>query len=368
VHIPQVLQRHRALRWLAPAGVVCVAGLAATGMFKASASSESLPQTTPAALIAAVQQSDVTGFSGTVVSQLSLGLPDLPSIGNVSGGTSFTSLLSGSHTLQVWYGGIDEQRIALLGSTDETDMFRNGNDVWQWSSADKVAVHVQVPALAQHQASAPVPSPGSSASTPADLARSALSALEPSTEVAVEAGQTVADRSAYELVLTPRTTATKIGSVHIAVDGSTKVPLGVQVYARDSSTPAVDVAYTSIRFARQATRNFIFSPPPGAKVRDLKTSGATAGGSAPAAADSSEPTVRTTGSGWTSVLELTPGKSALARLTKGGVLNALTPVSGSWGKGRLLDSALLSVLVTDDGRVFSGAVDPADLYAAARAK
>jgi hypothetical protein len=47
------------------------------------------------------------------------------------------------------------------------------------------------------------------------------------------------------------------------------------------------------------------------------------------------------------------------------LLNALTPVSGTWGSGRLLDSKLLSVLVTNDGRVFAGAVDPSALYAAA---
>jgi hypothetical protein len=43
----------------------------------------------------------------------------------------------------------------------------------------------------------------------------------------------------------------------------------------------------------------------------------------------------------------------------------LTPVSGAWGKGRLLESSLLSVLVTDDGRLLAGAVAPDQLYAAA---
>ena len=34
-----------------------------------------------------------------------------------------------------------KQRVALLGATDETDVFRNGRSVWQWSSADRRAVH-----------------------------------------------------------------------------------------------------------------------------------------------------------------------------------------------------------------------------------
>jgi hypothetical protein len=51
------------------------------------------------------------------------------------------------------------------------------------------------------------------------------------------------------------------------------------------------------------------------------------------------------------------------------VLNALlssaTPVSGAWGSGRLLRTSLVSVLITNSGRMFVGAVQPSVLYAAA---
>jgi len=44
------------------------------------------------------------------------------------------------------------------------------------------------------------------------------------------------------------------------------------------------------------------------------------------------------------------------------LLLASTPVHGSWGSGRLLQTKLLSVLVTSDGRILAGAVTPAQLY------
>ena len=51
------------------------------------------------------------------------------------------------------------------------------------------------------------------------------------------------------------------------------------------------------------------------------------------------------------------------------MLNALlasaTPVHGAWGSGRLLRTSLVSVLMTDQGRTFVGAVQPSVLYAAA---
>jgi hypothetical protein len=46
-------------------------------------------------------------------------------------------------------------------------------------------------------------------------------------------------------------------------------------------------------------------------------------------------------------------------------LGVLPQVQGSWGSGRLLQSRLFSVLLTDDGRVLAGAVDREQLLAAA---
>lgn len=360
-----ILQRHPALRWLAPLGVACVAGLAATGFFSSSASSsDSLPATTPAALIAAVQNPRVDGFSGTVVSHLSLGLPDLPSFGgeSTSASTTFSSLLSGSHTMQVWYGGVDRQRVALLGSTDETDVFRDGTQFWQWSSADHTAVHAVLPKGSGGPAAL-------TRATPLELARRALDAVEPSTRVQIEKNHSVADRSAYDLVLTPRTADTKVGEVRIAVDGQTKLPLGVQIVARGSSAPSVDISFTTIVFGRQADRSFRFTPPAGASVSQVRH-GTTR---RPAPATTAVPTagplrVSTTGSGWRTVATLHPGSRTLTALRKSAVLSSLKPVSGAWGSGYLLDSDLVSALVTSDGRVLVGAVPPADLYAAAGRK
>jgi hypothetical protein len=136
------------------------------------------------------------------------------------------------------------------------------------------------------------------------------------------------------------------------------------VFARGSASPAIDVAFTSIRFADPSDRNFEFTPPPNATVREavaarpvLASSGAQAGLRG----------AQITGTGWSRVLGVSGG-SPLAEVTQGPLLGALSPVSGAWGKGRLLDSALLSVLVTTDGRIYAGAVPPADLYAAAGRK
>lgn len=355
MNVPPILQRRRALRWLVPVGVAGVAAIVATGVLSGGSSgSTSLPNMSPAALLAQVRSTDVTSFNGTIVTHVALGLPELPGLG-IGGNqeTTLSSLLSGSHTLQVWYGGVDQQRIALLGATDETDVFHDGRNVWQWSSSNHTALHIVLPA---NRDAHPVST--ATTLTPAELARRAIAEVNPTTRVTVGPTHTVADRAVYELVLSPRSGASKVGSVHIEVDGKTKVPLGVQVYPRSSSDAAIDVGFTSIHFGVQSARNFEFTPPPNATVQ---ASGGTSAGATPA--DHAMP--KRSGSGWTQVVSFPASKRTVDTFGHGILAKTATPVSGAWGKGRLLDSALVSVLVTSDGRVFVGAVDPTILYAAA---
>jgi hypothetical protein len=55
-----------------------------------------------------------------------------------------------------------------------------------------------------------------------------------------------------------------------------------------------------------------------------------------------------------------PGPNLLALRA---LLLATTPVHGSWGSGRLLQTKLLSILITSKGQILAGAVTPAVLYA-----
>jgi outer membrane lipoprotein-sorting protein len=366
VKVPGIAQRHPVVRWLVPAGVAAVGALAAVGAFHNDPAPKALPEMTPDALVAAVQSTPAETFSGTVVSQVSLGLPQVPSVVSRNDTTSMASLLNGSHTLRVWYGGPHAQRIALLGATDETDLFRFGRQVWQYSSAQHVAIHTVLPHGA-HRTALPVPDPANpDTMTPGGLARGVLTAA-PATRVTVADDLEVADRAAYELVLTPRTTKTRVGSVRIAVDGATKVPLGVQVFARGSDAPAIDVAFTSIRFGEQNQSNFSFAPPPGAKVRHTSPDNAFVHalfGSGPATRGLH---VAVMGSGWTSIVHYSTGRSLTVAPQIARPLGA-TAVGGSWGNGRLFESPLVCMLVINNGRMYVGPVDPAALFAAASAE
>jgi outer membrane lipoprotein-sorting protein len=354
----------RRVRWGAPvvAAVVLVGVGPAITAITADAHG-SLPPRTAAQLLADVHGAKLQALSGTVVETSDLGLPSLPSVGG-RGNASFSSLLSGSHTMRLWYAGPDKLRLALLGQLGESDLVRNGTDVWAWSSRDNSATHWTVPA---DRRSGPMGAePPAGAITPQQAAEAALKAIDPSTQVTTDPTESVAGRPAYQLDLVPRDRRSLVGSVRIAIDGETHVPTRVQVFARGASHPAFEIGFTSFSTATPPDSTFAFEPPPGATVEQGQLPshhGHKPRAGAPGTRGDRPDVV---GKGWTSVLVATlpqkTGGSQDDQTTP--LLDALPQVSGDWGSGHLLRSALLSAVVTDDGRVAVGAVPPRLLYAA----
>jgi len=387
---------HPAARWGAPLAAVAVVGAVSIGAGVAASASTPLPPRTAAQLLVDLQGAHLTGLSGTVVQSSDLGLPALPGLSGSSTGagsgasSSLSSLLTGTHTLRVWYAGDTKQRIALLGSLGESDVVRNGNDVWVWSSTDKTATHYTLPARVKGQGAvnpSPVPTPVD----PQQAAEKALAAIDPTTSVTTDGTATVAGRSAYELVLAPKSSTSLVRQVRIAIDAQTHLPLRVQVYSTKAADPAFEVGFTQVDFATPEARQFTFTAPPGTTVKNGTLP--SMGGTSPTPVTSNPLLTKTAkpkvvGKGWDTVVVATmPTGSSTSRdlgvgpSGSGGsgqaagqlgmiqaLLKTLPAVSGSWGSGHLFQGTLVSVLVTDDGRVAAGAVTPQALYAALAAK
>lgn len=355
------------VRWVLPGGVlvaVLTGGAIATTLTASAAAS--LPVRSAAQLLVDVETAKLDGASGTVVEKADLGLPSLPdSIVGRDGSSNLNTLISGSHTLRVWYSGPDKARVALLGAMGESDIIRNGNSVWLWSSASNTAEHSTLSAGADK---AP-PTPNDMPKTPQDAANRVLAQLDPTTKVSVDQVGTVAGRPVYNLVLQPKDTRSQVAKVTISIDGTEHVPLQVQVFAKGYAPPAFSIGFTDVSFTRPADQRFAFNPPPGAKVTESTATPDHAG-------TGTKPQTAVIGTGWTSVLVARVSPDALApspsaggadrgSSSLGAILNALPRVSGSWGSGRLLQGRLFSVLLTDDGRVLAGAVTGQQLQAAA---
>ncbi|WP_222854323.1 LolA family protein [Fodinicola acaciae] len=379
-------RRNRMLRWGVPAGIAAVAiAVPASGAVLNADPAPTLPPMTAQQLLAAVQTAKVNGLSGTVVQTSDLGLPELPGLtgtGAPTGGSSsLSSMVSGSHTLRVWYAGPDKARIALLGQLGESDVILNSHDLWVWSSSDHSATHTTLP---ERKRTSGTPSPGKehplANATPQEIAADLLKAIGPTTTVTTTGSSTVAGRPAYELLIQPKDNRSLVGQVRVAIDGATKLPLQVEVFAAGAGKPAIKVGFSQVNFSAPSADNFTFTPPPGTKVNQQNTPKKQLPDpkkkiqSLPA---NERPNV--VGTGWTSVVVAKLPAGALSgqpaqgdrregQQSVQGILNSLPKVSGSWGSGRLLSSSLFSALITDDGRVLVGAVKPELLYAAAAQK
>jgi outer membrane lipoprotein-sorting protein len=378
----------RRSRWVIPAGAVAaVAAVATVSAITVAQAAPALPARTPAELLAAVagDRSAPPPLTGTVVETASLGVPQLPGDYNP---TSITSLLAGSHTLKVWYGGPARLRLAVPVQLGETDFILNGTTAWLWQSNTDAVTKFVVPSRQSRQqavkrVASRVPL------TPQQAAQQALAAVGPSTRVTTESNVTVAGEAAYQLVIAPKSSGSLIGKITIALDAQhLSVPLRVQVFARGATSPAFQVGYQSISFVQPAAANFSFTPPPGATVHTARA--AEAGFSSKPMPASQASQLQVIGKNWLSVavlpasaLSQVAGKGnaagvagQAARSASGGggslsggevfgaILGAAHPVHGVWGSGRLLRTALLSMLITN-GHVLAGAVTPSVLYAAA---
>ena len=353
-------------RWALPAGLVAVVlgGSALGPLVRAAA--DDVPEPSEAEILTLLLGADLDGFSGTVTTDADLGLPDLPAGFGGTEDTSWLGLLTGDRTLRTWVSA-DGVRIALLGDLTESDLVVADGEGWLWSSQDSTATRLAVSgdllgtgggAEASDEAGGDAAGADAADEAAGDAAiplLGSLAGLAGSSTISVGPSTTVAGRAAYQLVLAPSSSETLIGSVRVAIDADEGLPLRVQVFPRDSDSPAIEIGFTRVTLGAPDPSVFDFSPPPGATVEGTASDG---GGDAGTAAGLTEGWT-VVGEGWTAVVvgpapDLGGADGAPSTLEQ--VAQVLPQVSGPWGTGRLLTSRVLSVLLTDDGRLLAGAV------------
>ena len=218
--------------------------------------------------------------------------------------------------------------------------------------------------------------------TPKDLTEDALKAVDDTTSVTVEGTAHVAGRDAYRLVIKPKDSGSTVGQVTVAVDAKTGLPLKFTLTPASGGAAVVDAGFTQISYAKPAASTFDFTPPKGAKVTeedaagaperhsgDSGRSGGFSGdeGFAPGGPDGLD----VIGEGWTSIATFDTGGQGIPSGSEaggafGGFLDSLgDKASGKFGEGTVFKTRLINALITDDGKVYVGAVTKDALVKAA---
>ncbi|WP_049871472.1 LolA family protein [Catenulispora acidiphila] len=359
-----------------------------------------LPGISPLSLLKKVGKPQTQAVSGTVKLTVDIGLPKLPKLGG-DGGADPMRLLSGVHLVRLatdasgsgsssdsgsgsGSGSESEsesrERIGIQDTLSEYDLFRDGSDLWMWDSAHQTARHGSVDS---------VTSALLSFASPSDLAKtftgpSAVKTLLFDTAYSMRDTRRVAGRDCYVLQITPHSDGTTVGSVEVAVDAATGVPLSVSVYPTGSSSPAIKAEFETVSFSADPSE-LRFTPPPGAKVveeatPDLPanpvhgagtdwTSAAVIGGVDPqkliAGLGTPHGAAQPAPEGFAAVLAAlagTPGTPLQSYLRMMMADGAKTPVGVVWS------SRLVSLVFTPDQRLFVAFATPESLEATVAAE
>jgi outer membrane lipoprotein-sorting protein len=256
------MKKSRLFRFAFPAAIG--AGTMAFASFgnltNAGAQVPNLPPLTANQLLSKVANANVPAFNGSVQLVANLGLPDLGSFGS-STPNSFTDLLTGTHTATVAADGQDHVAVTTTAANAESRWVRNNADVWMWNSQTQKLTHATVP---EHGDSDEQPDANSM--DPTALADQLLAQVGPSTNVSVRTSAYVAGRAAYQLVLSPKSSASTVGEIVLAVDGATGTPLDISIIAKGKTKPSLELGFTSINFAAQPASTFVMTPAPGVTV------------------------------------------------------------------------------------------------------
>jgi outer membrane lipoprotein-sorting protein len=269
--------------------LVVLAMLAVFGVSvsRANPSPPLLPAVSPARLLASSLTALEQPYSiaGDVRTNVDLGLPQIPSGVGGSGPASVASLI-GTQRFKVWRSP-DGVRVAHIVDFGEQTIVGNRTSAWLWDSTGMTAEHVVYANLraARGRAEGPAwlrnmtPSGTSGTSdaaarsralamlgNPAALARDVLRGLAPYAHVTVDGTARVAGRPVYRLDLTPSSPLTLIGRISVSIDAQTRLPLDVQVVAKDETKPSLEAGFTSVSFGSIDPSMFTFTPPSGATV------------------------------------------------------------------------------------------------------
>jgi outer membrane lipoprotein-sorting protein len=392
-------------RWMPAVVVPTVIAATAFGVSVSASAEVTLPAKSASQLLAFINTNPNIAFSGEVTKVANLGLPNINLIPAISQSTvnqmakslpkgmsdfvpkatvqdSLTTaigFLAGTQQANVYVDGPSKVRVQVLDPMSERDYIRNGADLWAYDAGKQTVTHHALTAAEQAQLQAPRSISTDAAALPFDINSPAsiadyfIKQATPTTDFAVGVAERVAGQAAYTLTLTPKTSGSLVSSVVIAIDGTNGLPLAVTVNAVGQSSPAFQVAFNSIDFATPAASIFAFTPPAGTTLSELAIptwngaqpdkSGQSDPADAPTAADQAQMNSLQQAS-WSAVLQIPASQTAsVLSAIKGNTLytDLTKPVTG----GRIFSTALLNVLITDDGRVFAGAVTKDKLLEAA---
>jgi outer membrane lipoprotein-sorting protein len=396
--VNNILRRLPLPRLLLLCGLVVVLGISATALASALGTGPTPP---PKPLANAVHDALTAGAGGNQIQGVSANIQltdhllegaNLASGGEGgSGGGGLTSnpLLTGA-TGRMWIAKDGRVRLELQAEKGDTQVLYDGHTVSIYDASSNTLYRYTVPArdgTAGETAKTNTSPDGSNQTTltvKPDETQTAAHHEIPSVAKIEEAishlqhvnvsGATptdVAGQAAYTVRVSPKESGSLIGAGELSWDAVNGVPLRAAIYSSTSSSPALELAATSISYGPVDSSVFDFTPPANAKVEEivLPEKDGTKPNDPSTPGSSDHPHVTTQGQGITSVAVAEGKVKADAQQTPSSTEDGLQKVKINGIEASELPTELGTLLSFERSGVrylVAGAVNPAAVEAVAK--
>lgn len=249
-----VVSRATAGRWVAAAAAaVLVAGAPAAWAHRPASATARTPQQ----LVAEARRSVGVAHTGLVEATGTLGLPDLPRLGDVA------ALLGSATRARVWWLSPQHFRVDRITTTGESDVYAvpGGVQTWDFESGR----------VERAVGASPVRLPRVDDLLPPQAARRVLAGLSRRDRLTALPARVVAGRSAAGVRVVPAEANSTVSRVDVYVDERTGLPLSLVVLPHGSTVPALRSTFVSVSFHRPAAADLRPRTPPFGRVRSTTT-------------------------------------------------------------------------------------------------
>jgi outer membrane lipoprotein-sorting protein len=196
--------------------------------------------------------------------------------GSGQGGEVASNPLLAGGSGRLWIASDGRARLELQADKGDTQVLYDGHTLSVYDAATNTLYRYTPPAAQQGSGDAgqqdASQQDASQPGQPPSLARieEAIAHIEKHATLSGAQPDDVAGQPAYTVRVEPNEAGSLIGGAELSFDAANGAPLRAAVYSSTSQSPVIELAATEVSFGPVPASVFAFSPPPGAKVEEVK--------------------------------------------------------------------------------------------------
>ncbi len=190
---------------------------------------------------------------------------------DIQGPTGSDPILTGA-TGRLWLSSDHRLRLELQSNNGDAQVVVNNGSFWISDPSSNTVYEGKIPAQTGTAKDRAKPDAAKSNAVPTVVEiQSDLNHLMQHLVISGAIPSDVAHQAAYTVQLSPKHDGGLLGSAELAWDAARGVPLRIAIYARNNTSPVLELKATDISFGSVPASDFAITPPAGDKIVKIST-------------------------------------------------------------------------------------------------